>query len=161
MTFLTAHPRFKKSLGLLVECALGVALLTLVYLQFAPNVNNEVLAAAPAAIAAPTVNCGTSFVCITDDHTGDVLSFDCPGGNYCFTHQANGLTLTGVGTTSFINNVESIADRKPDRKINGGLLLGQGTGSAVVYFFPVAGGGIQVFHLNQTIPFRACTTCEK
>jgi len=103
--------------------------------------------------------CGTSTVCLTDDRTGDNITFNCPAGTYTFTHCGSPLfTLTGTGSVNTVNGIETLSDRKPDRSVTAGLLLGQGTGRAVISFV-VAPGIIQTFNVNQTVPFRPCTTC--
>jgi hypothetical protein len=149
------HSRFRRTVGIIIECALGLVLLAVVQLHLAPNAKQS-LGSATASAATALTSCGSSLICITDDHTGDNLRFNCATGAYTFNHLASSLTLTGTGTVSQVNFVVSVADKQPDRKVNGGLLLSQGTGSGVVYFFPTPGGGIQVYHINQTIPFRAC-----
>jgi len=149
------YSRLRRTVGIIIECALGLVLLAVVQLHLAPNAKQS-LGSATASAATALTTCGSSLICITDDHTGDNLRFNCATGAYTFNHLASSLTLTGTGTVSQVNFIVSVADQKPDRKVNGGLLLSQGTGSGVVYFFPTPGGGIQVYHINQTIPFRAC-----
>src|SRR5215467_7785705 len=151
----TSHSRFRRNLGIVIECALGLVLLAVVQLHLAPN-SKQTLGIASASAATALTTCGSSLICITDDHTGDNLSFTCNTGAYTFNHLATSLTITGTGTVKQVNSIISVADQKPDRKVNGGLLLSQGTGSGVVYFFPTPGAGVQVYHISQTVPFRAC-----
>jgi len=160
MKTFSSHPRLLRAAGITLEFALGVAVLAVVYLHLAPNVQGSATSTAsskPIAVDGIGPKCGTPTVCLTDDNTGDVLTFSCPSGAYTFTHTGSSpVTLTGTGTISTPSSVESVSDRKPDRRVTGGLLLSQGTGSAVVYFTPIPGGPSQVFHINQTVPFRPC-----
>jgi hypothetical protein len=138
------------------ELALGAAFLGVVYLHFAPG-NRAASASAASGNAASSLvaTCGTPTVCLTDDRTGDHISFTCPGGTYTFTGGSPLITLTGTGSVNTVNGTETLTDNKPDRRLTAGLLLSQGTGRAVIYYFPTP-GIIQTFSVSQTVPFRAC-----
>jgi hypothetical protein len=154
---LSSRSRLFKVGGILVELALGFAFLGVVYLHFAPGNRAASASAASGNASAPSLvaTCGTPTVCLTDDRTGDHISFTCPGGTYTFTGGSPLITLTGTGSVNTVNGTETLTDNKPDRRLTAGLLLSQGTGRAVIYFFPTP-GIIQTFSVSQTIPFRAC-----
>jgi hypothetical protein len=159
---LSSRSRLFKVGGILVELALGFAFLGAVYLHFAPGNRAASASAASGNASAPSLvaTCGTPTVCLTDDRTGDHITFSCPAGTYTFTHCGGTpiLTLTGTGSVNTVNGTETLTDSKPDRRITAGLLLSQGTGRAVISFVPFP-GIIETFNINQTIPFRACGTC--
>ena len=156
---MTSRQRLSTITGVLARWALGVALLGLLFMQAASSGQGAVspgVGAAAAAVAPPTCNLAT--VCITDEVTGDHLSYTCPAGTYTYRRCSNGFTLTGTGVVNTVGGIETLTDSKPDRRINAGLLIGPGTGKAVIYFIP-APGIIQTLTINQTTPFKVCGTC--
>jgi hypothetical protein len=159
---LPSRSRLLRLAGILVELAIAVAFLGVVYLHFAPGNRAASASAASgtAGVSALVASCGTPTVCLTDDHTGDHITFNCPAGTYTFTHCGGTplLTLTGTGSVNTVNGTETLTDSKPDRRVTAGLLLSQGTGRAVISFVPFP-GIIETFNINQTVPFRACGTC--
>jgi hypothetical protein len=92
---------------------------------------------------------GPQNVCLRDNGTGNVFQFDPLTGNYKFTRCKDNLTLTGTGTVGLVNSIVTIADNKPDRRLQAGFNLGQLTGSATIYF--TTGPGMwQTFRINDT-----------
>ncbi|PYP89679.1 MAG: hypothetical protein DMF61_03140 [Blastocatellia bacterium AA13] len=140
--------------------ALGLAALALLLLPAATGIRRSALPGATAAEAAvaPVASCPLATVCLTDERTGDHLSYTCPAGTYTYKRCSTGFTLTGTGVVNTVNGVETLTDAKPDRRINAGLLTGTGTGKAVIYVI-VAPGIIQTLTIDQTTPFKACGTC--
>jgi hypothetical protein len=93
--------------------------------------------------------------CIKDDATGNLLQFSSTTGAYQFTRCKDGFTLTGTGSVRLANHIETLTDRKPDRRISAGFLTNQLTGHAVITI--VAGPGLsQTYNLNQTNPRAVC-----
>ncbi len=149
-------PPQSRVLGLAAKWLAGAALLGVLFIQAASSSQGaSTTTPAPLAVA-PT--CTLATVCITDEVTGDHLSYTCPAGTYTYKRCSTGFTLTGTGVVNTVNGVETLTDSKPDRRINAGLLVGPGTGKAVIYFIP-APGIIQTLTINQTTPFKACGTC--
>jgi len=159
---MTTSQRLLRAGGVVLEWALGVALVVLIYIHVAPNTQGaSVPGTSPnSATSGLLPVCGTSTYCLTDDRTGDHITFSCPTGTYTFTHCSHQpiATLSGTGMLNTVNGTQTLTDSKPDRRVNAGFLLGQGTGRAVISFV-VAPGIIQTFNINQTIPFAPCGTC--
>ena len=157
---ITSRQRLSIVRGILARCALGVALPGLLFMQASSSGQGAAISAGvgTAAAAVPAVTCSLATVCITDDATGDHLSYTCPAGTYTYKRCSTGLTLTGTGVVNTVSGIETLTDSKPDRRINAGFLVGPGTGKAVIYFIP-APGIIQTLTINQTTPFRVCGTC--
>jgi len=156
----SSRSRFLRLGGIAADLILGAAFLGVVYLHFASGTGAASVpsTSGSAGTSAMLAGCGTATVCITDDHSGAHISFSCSTGAYTFVNCGTPLlTLTGTGTTSLVNGISMLTDRKPDRSISAGLLT-QGTGHATVQFV-AAPGLIDTFNLNQTIPFRPCGTC--
>jgi len=141
--------------GIVLECTLAVFVISLVYLRSVQKVDGAPRLAPAAAASLKPVG-GT--VCITDNVSGDVLSFSNPGGAYTFRHCKTGLTLTGTGAVTTPSGNVVLTASTPTQKVSATFLPGQGTGHAVINY-STAPGMFQTFTLNQTVPHAPCGTC--
>ena len=92
--------------------------------------------------------------CITDSNTGANIRFTLDG-TYSYTTCDCSASLTGQGTVFKSSGVVMLVDKKPDRSVKAGLILGQNTGTASIYI-RTAPGIFQFFSIHQTIPDREC-----
>jgi hypothetical protein len=149
-------PRFLPVARTVAEWVLGLALVGILYVHFAPGGRNVSALVGQREVNVTGVpTCGTTTICITDDHSGDSISINCGTGAYTFIGGAPVVTISGTGTLRQVNGIEMLTDSKPDRRVSAGLLLGPGSGSATIYFL-VTPGVWKVYRINQTVPFRAC-----
>jgi len=169
----TSQSRLLRVCGVALEWTLGVALLGLIYMHFAPNVKgvpspspseNSVNAAGVGNGAAAGPVCGTATVCLVDDISGDTFTFSCPSGAYTFTRCKDSFTISGTGKAFTASGVEWLQAFQTDRRITADLLLTQGTGRASISF-KTGPGMYQNFVINQIIPFgnpfAPCTCSAK
>jgi hypothetical protein len=102
-----------------------------------------------------TVTVTALDVCIQDDHTGDTLRFSSQTGAYVYTRCKDKFTLSGTGSVKVVNNIVSLTDSRPDRKISAGFNLGQLTGTANVTLI-IGPGMYEPISLFQTNPHPTC-----
>ena len=98
-------------------------------------------------------------VCLRNDGNGNLLQWNSTTGQYKFTRCSDGFMLSGVGVAALTNNMRTLMDSKPDRRVSAGFNTGQLTGSATIYF-TAAPGLWQIFRINSTNPAAVCVCRE-
>jgi hypothetical protein len=104
---------------------------------------------------------GTGFDrCLKDAPSGNILQWNSTTGDYQLTVcGGNGFMIAGRGRVGAVNGILSLTDNRPDRRVNAGLLIGQGTGSATIYVM-IAQGVWQLFRLTSTGPVGGNCSCH-
>ena len=98
-------------------------------------------------------------VCLRNDSNGNLFQWNNTTGHYKFTRCPDGFMLSGVGVAALTNNMRTLMDSKPDRRVSAGFNTGQLTGSATIYF-TAAPGLWQIFRINSTNPAAVCACPE-
>lgn len=96
-------------------------------------------------------------ICMRDDASGSILTYDSSTGAYNFDN-CKGFTLAGMGTIRTVNNIVTLSDRKPDRSVSAGFNKGQLTGSAAISFM-IGQGSYRTFRINDTTSRGAVCSC--
>ena len=110
----------------------------------------------PTPKPTPTPN---QQICLKDDTTGNVLTFNVTTGAYEFTQCSGGkFTFGGTGTVQLVNSVQTLTDSRTTSKVSAGFNKGTLTGSATLNI-SVAPGVWQTFRISDTRSKGLGCTC--
>src|SRR5262249_24280824 len=90
------------------------------------------------------------------DNTSPITLILTQTGDYTFNNCVTGQTLSATGTVRIVNNVLTLTDTRPDRRISANFFLNQLTGSATITLIP-APGVYQTTRINDTVPNASCS----
>ncbi|MGH9825820.1 MAG: hypothetical protein ACREDR_21540 [Blastocatellia bacterium] len=88
-------------------------------------------------------------ICLKDTSTSDVFAFNSLSGAYQYTRCKDGFIISGNGTVQNVGGILTLTDTESTRRVSAGLLTGQQTGSATIWF-SVAQGVWEVFTIHDT-----------
>jgi 6-phosphogluconolactonase len=75
---------------------------------------------------------GTFDICMRDNTTGDVFTFNSKTGAYQYTRCKDGFTISGIGTVTNVSGVLTLTVSESNLKIRASFNTGQLTGSATI-----------------------------